>query len=40
LVINNDGADLKAEFRKFESCSPRESEGIPSTTEGNEIETI
>jgi hypothetical protein len=40
LVINNDGADLKAEFRKFESRSPRESQGISSAAQGNEIETV
>jgi hypothetical protein len=40
LVINDDGANLKAKFRELESCSPRESKGIPAATEGNEIETL
>jgi hypothetical protein len=40
LVINDDGTNLKAKFREFESRSPRESQGIPSTAQGNEIETL
>jgi hypothetical protein len=40
LVINDDGANLKPKFREFESRSPRESQGIPSTAQGNEIETL
>jgi hypothetical protein len=40
LVINNDGADLKTAFREFLSRRPRESQGIPSAAQGNEIETV
>jgi hypothetical protein len=40
LVINNDGTDLKTKFREFLSRRPRESQGIPSTAQGNEIEPI
>jgi hypothetical protein len=40
LVINNDGTDLKTKFREFLSRRPRESQGIPSTAQGNEIETL
>jgi hypothetical protein len=40
LVINNHGANLKAEFRELMSGSPRESEGIPTSAQGDEIETF
>jgi hypothetical protein len=40
LVINDDGANLKAKFRELESRSPRKSQRISPATQGNEIETL
>jgi hypothetical protein len=40
LVINDDGANLKAQFREFESRSPRKSQRISAATQGDEVETL
>jgi hypothetical protein len=40
LVINDDGANLKAQFRELESRSPRKSQRISAATQGDEVETL
>jgi hypothetical protein len=40
LVVNDDGANLEAQFREFESRCPSKSQRISAATQGDEVETL